>query len=121
MSLHYTLSSRLNAKSCPKSDAVCQAILQAMDAPLICTSAKWPQENEWMTDPTAIGNTYLPLYKQLSHSASLTKRNLSVSVSFLQGLDFVVDGVRVAELPTIVDMTGSYDSYPKVIREGKVK
>ena len=32
-----------------------------------------------------------------------------------------MDGVRVAELSTIVDMTGSYDSYPKVIREGKVK
>ncbi|CAN7021890.1 unnamed protein product [Brassica rapa subsp. trilocularis] len=27
-----------------------------MDAPLICTSAKWPQENEWMTAPTAIGD-----------------------------------------------------------------
>ncbi|CAN6896832.1 unnamed protein product [Brassica oleracea var. botrytis] len=52
-------------------------------------SAKWPQENEWMTDPIAIGDIDRP-----------------------EGLDFVVDGVRVAELSTIVDMTGSYDSYP---------
>ncbi|KAG5392984.1 hypothetical protein IGI04_022947 [Brassica rapa subsp. trilocularis] len=56
-----------------------------MDAPLICTSAKWPQENEWMTAPTAIGD-----------------------IDGLEALDFVVDGVRVAELSTIVDMTGSY-------------
>ncbi|ESQ46318.1 hypothetical protein EUTSA_v10000573mg [Eutrema salsugineum] len=86
-------------------DAVCQAILQAMDAPLICTrlisyliptmTLKGPKENEWMIDPTAIGDMYGP-----------------------EGLDFVVDGgVRVAQPSTIVDMTGPY---PKVIREGKL-
>ncbi|CAH2047984.1 unnamed protein product [Thlaspi arvense] len=75
-------------------DAVCQAILQEMDAPLICTSVKGPKENEWMIDPVAIGDIYGP-----------------------EGLDFVVDGgVRVAEPSTIVDMTGPY---PKVIRGGK--
>ncbi|WZZ81099.1 hypothetical protein YC2023_101671 [Brassica napus] len=80
-------------------DDVCQAVLQAIDAPLmgrleiLGAFAKWPRENEWMTDPIAIGDIDGP-----------------------EGLDFVVDGVRVAELSTIVDMTGSYDSYPKVIR-----
>ncbi|KAK3194527.1 hypothetical protein Dsin_025837 [Dipteronia sinensis] len=35
-----------------------------------------------------------------------------------EGLDFVVDvGVRVADLSTVVDMTGTY---PKIIRQGKV-
>ncbi|CAN6903695.1 unnamed protein product [Brassica oleracea] len=68
-------------------------------------SAKWPQENEWMTDPIAIGDIDGPEIQTALSLGSLTKRNLF-------GLDFVVDGVRVAELSTIVDMTGSYDSYP---------
>ncbi|KAL0729896.1 hypothetical protein Bca4012_025989 [Brassica carinata] len=87
-------ASRKNVGVRISDDAVCQAILQAIDAPLICTSVKGPKENEWMIDPTAIGDIYGP-----------------------EGLDFVVDGgVRVAEPSTIVDMTGPY---PKLIREGK--
>ncbi|KAL9454388.1 hypothetical protein AB3S75_009890 [Citrus x aurantiifolia] len=76
------------------NDAVCQAILQKMDAPLISTSVKWLKDNEWMVDPVVIADTYGP-----------------------EGLDFVVDGgVRVAEPSTVVDMTGTY---PKIIRQGK--
>ncbi|XP_010496425.1 PREDICTED: uncharacterized protein LOC104773496 isoform X2 [Camelina sativa] len=87
-------ASRKNVGVRISDDALCQAILQEMDAPLICTSVKGPKENEWMIDPTAIGDIYGP-----------------------EGLDFLVDGgVRVAEPSTIVDMTGPY---PKVIREGK--
>ncbi|CAN6989226.1 hypothetical protein IGI04_002545 [Brassica rapa subsp. trilocularis] len=87
-------ASRKNVGVRISDDAVCQAILQSMDAPLICTSVKGPKENEWMIDPTIIGDIYGP-----------------------EGLDFLVDGgVRVAEPSTIVDMTGPY---PKVIREGK--
>ncbi|EOA32784.1 hypothetical protein CARUB_v10016093mg [Capsella rubella] len=107
-------ASRKNVGVRISDDAVCQAILQEMDSPLICTSdivdsprklcviyvlvnddsVKGPKENEWMIDPTAIGDIYGP-----------------------KGLDFLVDGgVRVAEPSTIVDMTGPY---PKVIREGK--
>ncbi|KAH7577191.1 hypothetical protein JRO89_XS01G0218600 [Xanthoceras sorbifolium] len=75
-------------------DAICQAILEKMDAPLISTSVKWPKENEWMIDPVVIADIYGP-----------------------EGLDFVVDvGVRVADPSTVVDMTGIY---PKIIRQGK--
>ncbi|XP_052290596.1 uncharacterized protein LOC102609719 isoform X2 [Citrus sinensis] len=76
------------------NDAICQAILQKMDAPLISTSVKWLKDNEWMVDPVVIADTYGP-----------------------EGLDFVVDGgVRVAEPSTVVDMTGTS---PKIIRQGK--
>lgn len=76
------------------NDAICQAMLQKMDAPLISTSVKWLKDNEWMVDPVVIADTYGP-----------------------EGLDFVVDGgVRVAEPSTVVDMTGTY---PKIIRQGK--
>ncbi|XP_059641964.1 uncharacterized protein LOC132283936 [Cornus florida] len=75
-------------------DAVCQAILEKMDAPLISTSVKSPKENEWMIDPVVIADIYGP-----------------------EGLDFVVDaGVRVADPSTVVDMTGSF---PRIIRQGK--
>lgn len=75
-------------------DAICQAILEKMDAPLISTSVKWPKENEWMIDPVVIADIYGP-----------------------EGLDFVVDGgTRVAEPSTIVDMTGPS---PKIVRLGK--
>ncbi|OMO85370.1 hypothetical protein CCACVL1_10229 [Corchorus capsularis] len=76
-------------------DAICQAILEKMDAPLISTSVKWPKENEWMIDPVVIADIYGP-----------------------EGLDFVVDGgIRVADPSTVVDMTGSS---PKIVRLGKV-
>ncbi|OMO99473.1 hypothetical protein COLO4_13261 [Corchorus olitorius] len=75
-------------------DAICQAILEKMDAPLISTSVKWPKENEWMIDPVVIADLYGP-----------------------EGLDFVVDGgIRVADPSTVVDMTGSS---PKIVRLGK--
>ncbi|KAJ4959556.1 hypothetical protein NE237_026667 [Protea cynaroides] len=75
-------------------DAICQAILEKMNAPLISTSVKWPKEDEWMIDPVKIADTY-----------------------GREGLDFVVDaGVRVAEPSTVVDMTGSS---PIIIRQGK--
>lgn len=76
------------------NDAICQAILQKMDAPLISTSVKWLKDNEWMVDPVVIADIYGP-----------------------EGLDFVVDGgVRVAEPSTVVNMTGTS---PKIIRQGK--
>ncbi|XVE84160.1 hypothetical protein DITRI_Ditri16bG0147400 [Diplodiscus trichospermus] len=75
-------------------DAICQAILEKMDAPLISTSVKWPKENEWMIDPVVIADIY-----------------------GAEGLDFVVDGgIRVADPSTVVDMTGPY---PKIVRLGK--
>ncbi|KAI4350507.1 hypothetical protein L6164_004957 [Bauhinia variegata] len=75
-------------------DAICQAILEKMDAPLICTSIKFPNENEWMIDPAMIAETYGP-----------------------EGLDFVVDGgVRVADPSTVVDVT---KLPPRVTRQGK--
>ncbi|XP_022852323.1 uncharacterized protein LOC111373951 isoform X2 [Olea europaea var. sylvestris] len=75
-------------------DAVCQAILEKMDAPLISTSVKSPKENEWILDPVVIADVYGP-----------------------EGLDFVVDaGIRVADPSTVVDMTGNS---PRTIRQGK--
>ncbi|KAJ6754469.1 DHBP SYNTHASE RIBB-LIKE ALPHA/BETA DOMAIN-CONTAINING PROTEIN [Salix purpurea] len=75
-------------------DAICQAILEKINAPLISTSVRSPKENEWMVDPVVIADIYGP-----------------------EGLDFIVDGgVRVADPSTVVDMTGSY---PKITRLGK--
>ncbi|ANM63646.1 DHBP synthase RibB-like alpha/beta domain-containing protein [Arabidopsis thaliana] len=114
-------ASRKNVGVRISDDALCQAILQQMDAPLICTSVKGPKENEWMIDPTAIGDIYGPeVFIALTLSQRL-KNIFGCSILcfgfLLQGLDFVVDGgIRVAEPSTIVDMTGPY---PKVIREGK--
>ncbi|XP_057983455.1 uncharacterized protein LOC131168193 [Malania oleifera] len=87
-------ASRKNVGVRMPNDAICQAILAKLDAPLISTSVKSPKENEWMIDPVVIADTYGP-----------------------EGLDFVVDGgVRVADPSTVVDMTGSF---PKIIRQGK--
>lgn len=87
-------ASRKNVGVRIPGDAICQAILEKMDAPLICTSVKGPKENEWMIDPVVIADMYGP-----------------------EGLDFIVDGgIRVADPSTIVDMTGAF---PKVIRLGK--
>ncbi|KAF8011134.1 hypothetical protein BT93_J1680 [Corymbia citriodora subsp. variegata] len=75
-------------------DAICQAILERMDSPLISTSVKGPKNDEWMIDPVVIADSYGP-----------------------EGLDFVVDGgIRVADPSTVVDMTGHY---PKILRQGK--
>ncbi|KAA8530100.1 hypothetical protein F0562_004809 [Nyssa sinensis] len=87
-------ASRKNVGFRMPDDAVCQSILEKMDAPLISTSVKSPKENEWMIDPVIIAD----IYGQ-------------------EGLDFVVDaGVRVADPSTVVDMTGTI---PRIIRQGK--
>uniref|UniRef100_A0A0E0E0W4 Threonylcarbamoyl-AMP synthase n=1 Tax=Oryza meridionalis TaxID=40149 RepID=A0A0E0E0W4_9ORYZ len=75
-------------------DPICEAILQNLDEPLICTSVKSLSEDEWILDPVIISD----IYEQ-------------------QGLDFIVDGgTRIADPSTVVDMTGSY---PTIIRQGK--
>ncbi|MQL75457.1 hypothetical protein Taro_007806, partial [Colocasia esculenta] len=75
-------------------DAICQAILDMLDAPLICTSVKWPTKDQWILDPVIIADIYEP-----------------------EGIDFVVDGgIRVADPSTVVDMTSGT---PTIIRQGK--
>ncbi|KAL4354603.1 hypothetical protein GQ457_06G040790 [Hibiscus cannabinus] len=75
-------------------DAICRAILDKMDAPLLSTSVKRPKENEWMIDPVVIAD----IYGQ-------------------EGLDFVVDGgIRVVDPSTVVDMT---KASLKIVRLGK--
>ncbi|XP_062105440.1 uncharacterized protein LOC133817072 [Humulus lupulus] len=87
-------ASRKNVGVRIPDDAICQAILEKMEAPLISTSVKSLKENEWMLDPVAIADTYRP-----------------------EGLDFVIDaGLRVADPSTVVDMTVIP---PKLIRQGK--
>ncbi|XP_024186022.1 uncharacterized protein YciO [Rosa chinensis] len=86
--------SRKNVGVRMPADAICQAILEKMDTPLISTSCKCPKENEWILDPVVIADTYGP-----------------------EGLDFVIDGgLRVADPSTVVDMTVFP---PKIIRQGK--
>ncbi|TYK05316.1 yrdC domain-containing protein [Cucumis melo var. makuwa] len=87
-------ASRKNVGVRIPDDAICQAILEKMDNPLISTSVKSPKENEWLLDPVVIAD----IYGQ-------------------EGLDFVVDGgVRVADPSTVVDMT---ITPPKILRQGK--
>ncbi|OEL26004.1 hypothetical protein BAE44_0012977 [Dichanthelium oligosanthes] len=75
-------------------DPICQAILQNLDEPLICTSVKYLSEDEWILDPVIIADLYEPL-----------------------GIDFIVDGgPRIADPSTVVDMTGTN---PTIIRQGK--
>ncbi|KAK6153164.1 hypothetical protein DH2020_012803 [Rehmannia glutinosa] len=87
-------ASRKNVGVRIPDDAVCKAILEKMDAPLISTSVKSPKENEWILDPVIIADVYGK-----------------------EGLDFVVAaGTRFADPSTVVDMTGSS---PIIIRQGK--
>ncbi|XP_015893825.2 uncharacterized protein LOC107427927 [Ziziphus jujuba] len=87
-------ASRKNVGVRIPDDAICQAILEKMDAPLISASVKSLKENEWILDPVVIADTYGP-----------------------EGLDFVVDaGLRIADPSTVVDMTVNP---PKIIRQGK--
>nr|GEW27562.1 DHBP synthase RibB-like alpha/beta domain-containing protein [Tanacetum cinerariifolium] len=75
-------------------DAVCQAVLEKMGAPLITTSVRSPKQDQWIIDPVLIADTYGP-----------------------EGLNFVIDaGVRVANPSTVVDML---HIPPKIIRQGK--
>ncbi|RVX06956.1 hypothetical protein CK203_015148 [Vitis vinifera] len=53
-------ASRKNVGVRMPDDAICKAILQMMDAPLIATSVKSPKENEWMLDPITIADVYGP-------------------------------------------------------------
>ncbi|KAH6781214.1 DHBP synthase RibB-like alpha/beta domain-containing protein [Perilla frutescens var. frutescens] len=87
-------TSRKNVGVRIPDDAVCKAILEKMDAPLISTSVRSPKEDEWILDPVIIADVYGP-----------------------EGLDFVVAaGTRLAEPSTVVDMTGNS---PRIIRQGK--
>ncbi|KAG6581099.1 putative protein YciO, partial [Cucurbita argyrosperma subsp. sororia] len=87
-------ASRKNVGVRIPDDAICQAVLEKMDAPLISTSVKCLKENEWLLDPVVIADIYGK-----------------------EGLDFVVDGgVRVADPSTVVDMT---ITPPKLLRQGK--
>lgn len=79
------------------NDAICQAILEKLDGPLLCSSVK-TADDEWMIDPAVIADIY---------GASMSQ----------EGVDFVVDGgVRLADPSTVVDMTGSE---PILLRKGK--
>ncbi|KAM0947081.1 putative YrdC-like domain, DHBP synthase RibB-like alpha/beta domain superfamily [Dioscorea sansibarensis] len=74
-------------------DAICQAILNNLDAPLISTSVV-SAEDQWIIDPIIIADTYGP-----------------------EGLDFIVDGgTRIADPSTVVDMMRNP---PTIIRQGK--
>ncbi|KAL6521825.1 hypothetical protein OROGR_018394 [Orobanche gracilis] len=75
-------------------DAVCKALLEKMDAPLISASVKSPRENEWTLDPVIIADAYGK-----------------------EGLDFVVAaGTRFTDPSTVVDMTGSSS---RIVQQGK--
>ncbi|KAL7094982.1 hypothetical protein ACP275_11G138300 [Erythranthe tilingii] len=87
-------ASRKNVGIRIPDDAVCKAIMEKMEAPLISTSVRSPKENEWILDPVIIADLYGP-----------------------EGLDFVVAAdTRIAYPSTVVDMTGTS---PRVIRQGK--
>ncbi|EPS70713.1 hypothetical protein M569_04046 [Genlisea aurea] len=87
-------ASRKNVGIRMPDDPVCQKILEKMEAPLISTSVKSPEEEEWILDPVIIADVYGP-----------------------EGLDFVVAaGNRVSDPSTVVDMTGSS---PRILRLGK--
>lgn len=79
------------------NDAICQAILEKLDGPLLCSSVR-TADDEWIIDPVVIADIY---------AASMGQ----------EGVDFIVDGgVRVADPSTVVDMTGSE---PILLRKGK--
>ncbi|GKU93254.1 hypothetical protein SLEP1_g6861 [Rubroshorea leprosula] len=61
-------ASRKNVGVRIPDDPICQAILEKMDAPLICTSVKSPKENEWMIDPVVIVDIYGPKVWVCLHS-----------------------------------------------------
>uniref|UniRef100_A0A0D9XA48 Threonylcarbamoyl-AMP synthase n=1 Tax=Leersia perrieri TaxID=77586 RepID=A0A0D9XA48_9ORYZ len=42
------------------NDPICEAILQNLDEPLICTSVKSVSEDEWILDPVIIADIYEP-------------------------------------------------------------
>eukprot|EP00271_Cylindrocystis_brebissonii_P007557 TRINITY_DN21124_c0_g1_i1.p1 TRINITY_DN21124_c0_g1~~TRINITY_DN21124_c0_g1_i1.p1 ORF type:complete len:398 (+),score=39.58 TRINITY_DN21124_c0_g1_i1:235-1428(+) len=80
-------------------DPVCQAVVQQLDAPLLCTSVMLRDEEDgWVLDPEAILETYS-------------------RADGGRGIDFIVDGgPRVAHPSTVIDMTGEQ---PVLLRLGK--
>ncbi len=73
-------------------DPICEAMFEDVEAPLLCTSVRTPDDAFW-TDPAAIADTFGPR------------------------LDFVVDGgERLADPSTVVDFT---EQDPVVLRAGK--
>ncbi|AQK51442.1 DHBP synthase RibB-like alpha/beta domain [Zea mays] len=86
-------------------DPICQAILQNLDEPLICTSVKYLSEDEWILDPVIIADLYEPLdvqkaikekkecYRSLFHDRSavnierykVTKKTAKRAVSEAKG------------------------------------
>lgn len=79
-------------------DAICQALLERLESPLLCTSATRNAEEHWALDPVVMADEFS-------------------SADGSEGVDFVVaGGVRVADPSTVVDMTGDL---PIVLRQGK--
>jgi len=73
-------------------DLICQALLEELDRPLLCSSVRTPEDSFW-NDPAKI------------------------SESFGNRLDFVVDGgERFADPSTVINLTGG-DA--EIIRRGK--
>lgn len=79
-------------------DPICQALLELLDEPLLCSSATKSSDDRWLLDPSVVGLTYR------SEDGS-------------EGVDFIVDGgARMPEPSTVVDMTGDR---PVLLRSGK--
>ena len=73
-------------------DEVCQALLEELDGPLLCSSVRTEDDSYW-NEPAKIADRH-------------GKR-----------LDFIVDGgIRLADPSTVLDLT---DRTPELIREGK--
>ena len=74
------------------NDPVCQALLEELDRPLLCSSVRTGDNSVW-NDPARISETYS------------------------SRIDFVIDaGERLAEPSTIIDLT---DNVPVLVRHGK--
>lgn len=77
-------------------DPICQALLQQLDRPLLCTSVRVPADSGslWLEDPADILDQYAR-----------------------SGISFVLNGgVRQAEPSTVIDLSVSE---PKLLRQGK--
>eukprot|EP00884_Botryococcus_braunii_P002762 jgi/Botrbrau1/12487/Bobra.0169s0034.1 len=82
------------------SDPICQAILEGLERPLLCTS---------VTGAGLTGEAESPV--ELEDAAVLMQQYAG------RGIDFVVDaGIKVVEGSTVIDMTGSE---PVLIRQGR--
>lgn len=81
------------------ADPICQALLELLERPLLCSSATEDgHSSDWLVDPATIGSTF-------------------TSADGAEGVDFIIDGgARMAEPSTVVDMTADR---PVVLRQGK--